>query len=142
MDLSLKQTILTPYSGLLVFRPRENHGYQPEAQQSSTPGGPEEPGGIRLWLKPSRTLAVSISSVAHPNLFNQSVKLTVQLPPGVGEMHLVIYNAAGQRVRELELVPRTSAVQECDGTGGMSAGTLRARASILWCSPAPVGRTR
>lgn len=105
MDLSLKQRILTPYSGLLVFQPGENHGY--EAETSTTPSPPEGGGweGPATEVDSARvdSVTLAIALTAYPNPFNQTVRLTLALPAQVREVSLVIYNSLGQQVRRMAL---------------------------------------
>jgi hypothetical protein len=114
MDISLKQNILTPYTGFLIFRPEENTGYQQE-EDDGDGGGDETPTNIEIAKEDSLSEAIELD--AYPNPFNETVKLTfVVLATAVPQkITLIIYNYLGQKVEEF-----------------LFAGNLIGRQQVIW----------
>jgi hypothetical protein len=101
MDISLKQNILTPYTGFLIFRPEDNHGYQ-EAEDD-----PLNRDGEWTNIDTARddTSTAAIEFEAYPNPFNEAVALnfTVPVTKNSSKISLTIYNYLGQKVEEFKI---------------------------------------
>jgi len=112
MDISLEHNILTPYTGLLVFRPGENMGYDPAKTASGSgdkQGGSESDGSNDLptdvGMEPSiEPEGEGLAFTAYPNPFNHRVALAIRLPrnAGRGTAELCIYDLMGRKVVEIE----------------------------------------
>jgi len=97
MDISLKQNILTPYTGFLIFRPEENHGYQEEEDDPNK--------RTNVAISEDDTSTEIIEFEAYPNPFNEVVTLnfTVPITKNSAKISLAIYNYLGQKVEEFRI---------------------------------------
>jgi len=114
MDIRLKQNILTPYTGFLIFRPEENNGYQ---QDEDDGGGDEGEIPTNIETAEDDSLNEAIEFAAYPNPFNEQVKLSFVVPAILNsqKISLTIFNYLGQKVEELNI-----------------AGNLVGRQQITW----------
>ncbi len=111
-DLSIAYNILSPYTGLLVFKPDENQGYDPTktpSQGQSADNGKADDGGNDGEL-PSNSANPDaqpgkwiLNIQAYPNPFNQRVTLRITLPENATDAHLSIYDLRGRRVLAIDL---------------------------------------
>lgn len=97
MDISLKQSILTPYTGFLIFRPEENHGYQEEEDDPNK--------YTHVAIAEDDTSTEVIEFEAYPNPFNEVVTLnfTVPVTKNPSKVSLTIYNYLGQKVEDFRI---------------------------------------
>ncbi len=123
MDLSLDHRILTPYTGFLVFRPRDNQGYEPDPHSGNNnndnqAGGGEDKGRddgvhdgpptpVDEKISPKK---YSLDIKSWPNPFNMSVQITITLPDEAlkDKLEFAIYNTLGQKIKTIELEGNTN----------------------------------
>ncbi|HEX9934396.1 MAG TPA: T9SS type A sorting domain-containing protein, partial [bacterium] len=104
MDLSLNYNILTPYTGLLVFRP-DQKGYDSSSlpsEGSSNGGSDGNYTGVQVVpVDPEPAFA------AFPNPFNAQVSLRMVFPPGAGrgDFRISVYDLTGRKVVEFSVEP-------------------------------------
>ena len=104
-DISIEQKILTPYTGMLVFRPGDNHGYEPDNEF-----GEEE----NQWDNPPTDVDseevdsrgnFSPKIQAYPNPFNAKVTIQIAIPELTqnARIKVAIFNTLGQKVKTFDL---------------------------------------
>jgi len=118
MDISLKQNILTPYTGFLIFRPEENNGYQED--EDDEPDTPTFIDSLEI-----DSLVQSIEFSAFPNPFNEVVTLDFCVPIDMSaQVSLAIYNNLGQKVKDFEITETSNRItwQANDGNYPVASG--------------------
>ncbi|MBI3123613.1 MAG: T9SS type A sorting domain-containing protein [Ignavibacteriales bacterium] len=94
ISLSIKQNILTPYSGFLILNTNENHGYCTNCK--------DESGGYNTDVKneSAKDSTLSLEASAYPNPFNPVTTIKYKLPVD-GTVKLNIYNLLGENISQL-----------------------------------------
>jgi hypothetical protein len=110
MDISIENRIMTPYTSFLVFRPGDNHGYEPGrtpviVNNGSNEGGKDNGGDDMAQVDSSVVEDFQLKLEAYPNPFNLAVNISLSLPvtAKVSEIELTIFNTLGQKVRDFSL---------------------------------------
>lgn len=94
IDLSVKQNILTPYSGFLIYNTDENHGYCSDCNDET-----ENPTSVEFNDEQVDS-TINLDADVYPNPFNPSTTVNFQLPVR-GHVTMKIYNVLGETVAEL-----------------------------------------
>lgn len=94
IDLSVRQKILTPYSGFLIYNLDENHGYCADCNDETNAPTRVEYNNEEV----DSTLDVRVTSF--PNPFNPTTTINYQLP-ATGRVVMKVYNILGENVAEL-----------------------------------------
>lgn len=119
ITLSVKQNILTPYSGFLIINPNENTGYCTDCNK--TDGG----GPINTDVeKDSSNISsnFNIEASAYPNPFNPVTTIKYKLPVA-GNVKLNIYNLLGENISKLVDLEQQAGNYTCTFNGSkLSSG--------------------
>ena len=119
MDISLAHRILTPYTGYLVFRPGENHGYEPPDISSIDDGRNDGEWGDQPTdvdsSKTNQPQDFALELQAYPNPFNLAVTISISIPAltDASKLEFGIFNTLGQKVKnfEIEVSPNTREIK-------------------------------
>ncbi len=114
ITLSVKQNILTPYSGFLILNPNENTGNCTDCDDKTNGGGPintdveKDSSGISSNF--------NIEAAAYPNPFNPVTTIKYKLPVA-GKVRLNIYNLLGEKISQLVDLDQLAGSYSCTFNG-------------------------